>query len=194
VTVDVGLIGELLVELRLAENGWRPMRLDARRTAVNADVIAVREKLRVSIQVKATKGFGHSHASDLGFGYSSDFLEGGTVFNGKPGPFVADVVVGVSYDPAGSRFVVLPVALAEQVCARHCAYWHSIPATKRKTGEPGERSRSFPIYLAFKKTRGTHVEHHTRMQRNLLAFEDRWDVLSEPVERLHDPRAWPLLD
>lgn len=189
--MNVGVIGELAVELRLAEMGWHPMRLDTRRAAANADLLAVNGKQRVSIQVKATKGSGHSHANDLGLGYTTDYVAGGSFFNSKDGPLVADVVVGVSYEPGGSRFVVMPVAFAEKLCRFHCDYWRATPA---KDGSDGKaRSSSFPVYLAFKKVRRTHVEHHSQLQRNLLEFEDRWDVLSEPVERLHDAKAWPLL-
>jgi len=37
------------------------------------------------------------------------------------------------------------------------------------------------------------MAHHERMRRNLLAFEEKWRVLSEPIEKLHDPAAWQLL-
>lgn len=192
-TDNVGLIGELRVELRLAEMGWRPLRLDSRRAAVNADLIAVQRDRRVAIQVKAT-GPGHSHSDSMGFGASKAFLQDGTsIFNSKEGAFLADLVVGVNYSATDCRFVVMPVAFAEKLCRAHCRYWRAVPATKRATKRQGERSDAFRVYLCFRKVRSTHARHHSRMQRNLLAFEDRWDLLREPVERLHDARAWPLL-
>ena len=30
------------------------------------------------------------------------------------------------------------------------------------------------------------------MECNCLAFEDRWDLLSEPADRLHDGAEWDL--
>jgi hypothetical protein len=193
---DTGLIGELFVELRLAERGWHPVRLDRRRAALNVDLVAVRGTSRVAIQVKATSALDHSHRDHLQFGYSNDFLAGGTVFNGKESPLKADVVVGVSHSPDDPRIVILPVAFAEALCGFHCRYWSSAPAKKRDTGEIGQRSKSFPLYLAFRSTptRGKHVAHAERLQRNLLAFEDKWEILEQSIERLHDPRAWPLID
>jgi hypothetical protein len=189
---DIGLIGELAVELKLAEAGWHPTRLDTRRAAANADLLAVSGKQRVAIQVKTTKGFGHSHCNDLGLGYTTGYVGGGSFFNSKEGPLVSDVVVGVSYEPGASRFVVMPVAFAEALCRFHCDYWRATPT--RDGSDTGTRSASFPLYIAFKKVRRTHTEHHSALQRNLLAFEDRWEMLAEPVDRLHDPSAWPLLD
>lgn len=43
-------------------------------------------------------------------------------------------------------------------------------------------------------TKREHGDHYERMKRNLLAFEDRWDVLRESTERLHNTDEWPLLD
>jgi hypothetical protein len=192
-TGNVGLLGELQVEQRLVESGWHPVRLDTGSMAANADLLAMDRRKRVSIQVKSTDASsGHSHAHCLGFGSASAYLGGGSVFNGKESPIVADVVVGVGYQPGGSRFAVMPVAFAEAICRLHCDYWAGVP--KRESGGGGQRSNSFTIYLPFTKVQGTHVEHHSRIQRNPLAFEDRWDVLAEPVDRLHDPRAWPLID
>lgn len=192
---DIGLIGELFVELRLAEQGWHPVRLDRRRAALNVDLVAVRGRSRVAIQVKATSAVDHSHRDHLQFGYSNDFLAGGTVFNGKESPLKADVIIGVSHSPEDPRIVILPVAFAEALCGFHCRYWSSAPAKKRGTGELGPRSKSFPLYLAFRSTptRGKHVAHAERLQRNLLAFENRWDLLDAQTDDLHHAKAWPLL-
>jgi hypothetical protein len=189
---NIGLLGELQVEQRLVELGWHPIRLDTGRMAANADLLAMDRGRRVSIQVKSTDASsGHSHAHCLGFGYASAYLGGGSVFNAKKSPIVADVVVAVSYRPGASRFVVMPVAFAEGLCRAHCDYWATVP---KRDAASGKRSDSFTIYLAFTEVRSTHGPHNERMQRNLLAFEDRWDVLQEPVERLHQTSAWSLLD
>lgn len=192
----VGLLGELEVEMQLARNGWHPVRLDTAQMASNADLIAVNRKQRVSIQVKATDAAKqNSHSLWLGFGFATGYIrDKKPIFNSKRSPLIADVVIGVSYKPNSSRFAVLPVAFAEKLCRTHADYWYKVPAKKRNDGgKLGMRSMNFPVYLCFTRAPKMHTKHHERMKRNLLAFAEKWDVLNEPVERLHDPKAWPLL-
>ena len=187
--LNVGLLGELQVEIRLVEEGWHPVRLDTAQMAVNADLFAVRRRDRVAIQVKTTKGEGHSHAGFLGFGYATSHLKDGTpVFNSKDSPLVADVIVGVHYIRGASRFVVLPVSVAERLCCEHAKYWYNTPLLNG-----GARTTNFPLYLCFAHSPGTHATHHERMKRNLLAFENAWHVLDQPTDKLHDEGAWELL-
>jgi hypothetical protein len=195
----VGLLGELAVEMELVQRGWHPVRLDTAQMASNADLLAVNRQQRVSIQVKATKK--QPRSQWLQFGYATGYLRaktsptnasGAKIFNAKDSPLIADVVVSVMSDyPGASRFVVMPVAFAEALCRLHCDYWSSVPA-KTVTGK---RSDSFPIYLCFEADLKTHAhaKHHELIKRNILKFEDAWDVLSETVSKLHDPKRWPLL-
>ena len=185
----VGLLGELEVELKLAVEGWHPVRLDTAQMASNADLLAVNRRHRVSIQVKTSDASKqHSHSQWLGFGYATGYLKNKkSIFNSKESPLVADVIVGVSYHAEGSRFVVMPVAFAEALSRFSCDYWYSVP---KRTG--GTRSHSFPIYLCFEATPKKHAVHNTRIRQNLLAFENAWKVLNEPIDKLHDPQAWPL--
>ena len=184
----VGRLGELLVEQQLLERGWHPVRLDTAQMASNADLLAIKEKCRVSLQVKTTNVKSkHSHSQSLSFGYATGYLrDGKPIFNSKPSPLVADVIVGVGYD-SPSRFVVMPVVFAEKLCRKHCNYWIKV---LKKSGEI--RSASFPIYLRFAAALGVHARHNKKMRRNLLAFEDRWELLSEPIDHLHDKTAWSL--
>jgi len=186
----VGLLGELEVEIMLVQNKWHPVRLDTAQMASNADLLAVNRQQRVSIQVKATDAHKqHSHSQWLQFGYSTGYIrDKKPVFNSKNSPLIADVVIGVSYHPEKSRFVVMPVAFAEKLCRLHCDYWANIPT---KTASQ-KRSDSFPIYLSFAADRQTHAEHHNRIKRNLLRYEDAWDILAEPVVKLHDSSKWSL--
>jgi hypothetical protein len=185
----VGLLGELEVELRLVKYGWHPVRLDTRQMASNADLLAINRLKRVAIQVKATSGTGHAHASDIFLGYAGKHLSAGTaLFNSKDTPLLADVVVGVNYVQGKSRFVVLPVGLAEKLGRQAARYWNDVP---KRNGRP--RSGNFPLYLKFAKESKVHVEHHSSMRKTTLAYEDKWDVLLEPIEKLHDPSAWRLL-
>ena len=186
-----GRLGELLVEQQLRERGWYPVRLDTAQMAVNADIVALNRERRVSLQVKTTDAkTGHSHSNSVGFGYATAYLrEGKPVFNSKPSPLVADVVVGVKYDSGNSRFVVMPVAFAEKLCRFHCDYWYSVPTRSGR-----KRSPSFPIYLLFEGGSKLHPEYNEKVSRNILVFENQWDILSEPIDRLHDEEAWRLLD
>jgi hypothetical protein len=192
VAIRVGLLGEIEVELQLVRHGWHPVRLDTAQMASNADLLAINRRHRVAIQVKTTDADKqHSHSEWLGFGYSTGYIrEKRTIFNAKNSPLIADVVIGVSYRASGTRFVVMPVALAETLCRRHCDYWSSVPTRTEK----GTRSDSFPIYLCFTADRKPHRVHHERIKRNLMAYENRWDILAEPVGKLHDAGAWLLLD
>ena len=188
---SVGLLGELAVEMALIQHGWHPVRLDTSRMASNADLLAINRKSRISIQVKTTNAYKkHSHSTSLGFGYSTSYLrDGKNIFNSKESPLIADVVIGVSYNLHETRFVVMPVAFAEKICKYHCDYWFSVP-TKTKTRK---RSDSFPLYLSFSKVSRKHEKSQTRIQRNLLQFENAWHILHEPIEKLHNAKAWKLL-
>lgn len=188
IELRVGLLGELEVERCLVQNLWHPVRLDTAQMASNADLIAVNRKRRVSIQVKASNnGVRHNW---LFFGYAAAFLRTGkTIFNSKNSPLIADVVVAVSYHAEGSRFVVLPVALAEALCALHATFWNGVPTRKKKE----KRSAAFPIYLPLDANRKSHPEHYARLKRNVQRFENAWHILKEPIEKLHDPKKWPLV-
>ena len=187
--LNVGLLGELQVEQRLVEEGWHPVRLDTAQMAINADLFAVKRQSRVAIQVKTTNATGHSHAGFLGFGYAAGHLKDGLpIFNSKESPLVADIIVGVSYSREQTRFVVLPVALAEKLCRKWANYWYNIPLLDGK-----HRTVNFPLYLCLSANRGTHTEHHEKMKQNLLTFEDAWHILQEPIAKLHDPAAWDVV-
>ena len=187
----VGLLGELEVELQLVLQGWHPVRLDTAQMASNADLLAVNREKRVSIQVKTTDvRKQHSNSQWLGFGYATGYLrDKKTIFNSKKSPLVADVVIGVAYQSESTRFVVMPVAFAEKLCAMHSNYWYKVPTGKKTT----KRSHSFPIYLSFTAERKPHKSHHDRVKRNVLAYENRWDILSMPIGVLNDSKKWPLL-
>jgi hypothetical protein len=155
----VGLLGELEVELQLARKGWHPIRLDTARMAPNIDLLAIKGRNRVAIQVKTTAAESHSHSDCLFFGYATGYLrKKAKIFNAKDGPLIADVIVGVSYQEKGTRFVVMPVAFAEALCCRACDYWSAVPTRKG-----GARSASFPIYLFFIATRRTRTDHDARI-------------------------------
>lgn len=189
----VGLLGELAVEMQIVQRGWHPVRLDTAQMASNADLIAIKGQHRVSVQVKTTNAETQHPVDDsagwLSFGYATGYLrDSKPLFNSKNSPLIADVVIGVSYHPRRTRFVVMPVAFAEALCRVHCDYWSRVP-----TKGGSKRSQSFPVYLLFTANRQAHKEHFNRIKRNVLKFENAWDVLSEDIATLHDPLKWPLL-
>lgn len=195
VSPKIGLLGELQVEIELAKAGWHPVRLDTAQMASNADLLAINRRKRVAIQVKTTDFSKQTMNSEwLQFGYATGFLrDDKNIFNSKVSPIIADVIVGVGYRDGASRFVVLPVALAEKLCRLHARYWSRVPARKRATGKLGKRSDSFPLYLCFTASRKTNSRHHDRIKRNVEKFEDAWSILKKSPEKLHDPKSWPLL-
>ena len=186
---NIGLLGELDVERRLVQEGWHPIRLDTAQLASNADLLAVKREKRVAIQVKTTDASKQSDSSQwLGFGYSTGFLKNGKpIFNSKDSPLIADVIVAVYCRTNKPCFVVMPVAVAEELCCLHCRYWYSVPKW-----DGTERSPSFPIYLCYSAQRKEHQEHHEKIRLNLEAFDNAWDVLTEPIDKLHDRGSWPL--
>ena len=187
----IGRLGELLVEQQLIERGWHPVRLDTAQLASNADLVAIKGMHRVSLQVKTANNpkSEDPHSLSLAFGYyGPKYLDRSKpMFNSKPSPLVADIIVGVSYG-ASPRFVVLPVALAEKLCRKHFDYWY--PKEKK---DGSQRSSSFPFHLHFPYTRkNPHYCHLKTIKRDCVAFENRWELLSESVGRLHDKIAWSL--
>jgi len=160
--------------------------------ASNADLIAINATRRVMIQVKTTDGRdSNSHGSSLGFGYSSGYLiDGITIFNSKKSPLIADIVIGVRFLLGNSRFVILPVGLAEKICQLHCNYWFNVPTRTQS----GQRSPSFPIYLAFEKVPISHFEHHNRIRRNLNLYGNAWHMLDIEPEKLRDPNECQIHD
>ena len=114
--------------------------------ASNADLLAVKGRQRVSIQVKTTDFAKQRVNSEwLQYGYSTAYLrDKHDIFNSKKSPIVADVIIAVGYKEIASRFVVMPVAFAEKLCRLHANYWFRVPAKKRTSGKMGRRSKIFP--------------------------------------------------
>ena len=185
----IGRLGELLVEQQLITRNWHPVRLDTAQLASNADLVAIKEMQRVSLQVKTTNNEKSPHAPVLTFGFSTGYLSHHKpVFNSKPSPLMADIIVGVSYAATSPRFVVLPVALAEKLCREKCDLWNSTP---KKDGT--KHSPSFPIKFFLTKRGGAFARFDGKMTEILLSFEDRWDLLSKPIDRFHDDKTdWSL--
>lgn len=190
----VGLLGELAVEMEIVKQGWHPVRLDTAQMASNADLLAINRTRRVAIQVKTSDARGHGENIPiwLSFGYATSYLKDSKrktpIFNSKKSPLLADVVIGVNYSDLKSRFVVMPVAVAEKLCRLHCEYWYAVPT--KDNGR--QRSNTFPIYLPLTAERGSHKKHYDFLRKQVALFENAWHVLSCPVQDLHDLKKWPF--
>jgi hypothetical protein len=185
---DVGLLGELLVEQYLVENGWHTLRLDKARFAANADLMAIKKDKRLSLQVKTTNAqSSHSHKHCLYFGYVKNWPESSSaIFNSKESPLIADIIIGVHYNKLKPRYVIMPIGFAENICREHADFWAAVP--KKNT----EKHKTFSLYLCFTKATSTNTEHHERIMRNLKRFEDKWHYLSESPDVLRDTKKWKL--
>lgn len=179
----IGRLGEVLVEQQLLERGWHPVRLDTAQMASNADLMAINGPLRVSIQVRTT-----DTRHKLFFGRCDGCLkeeDPKPFYNSKLSPIIADIVVSVWYGEP-PVFVVMPVAFAENLGRAGCISWYNTP---KKDGT--RRSPGFPLYLKH-HIAGTMTDRDRALMKYLDEYQDRWDVLSEPIENLHDPKHWPV--
>ena len=191
-TRNIGRLGELAVETELVYREWHPVRLDTAQMAANADMIAIQRHKKVSIQVKTTDAIiSHTHSKAFGFGRAEAYLKSKNqedifpFFNSKESPLIADVVIGVMYKTDIRQFVILPVAMAEKLCRIHADYWYNTPKRDGTT-----RSPSFPVYLQFDEIRDQHKLHDTMINHNLRKFVNKWDVLDQPTDTLHNSEEW----
>lgn len=132
-----GRIGELLVELELTKRGWHVERLDGSSKAVNGDLVAIRGRSRIVIQVK-TNGTQKQRAY---LGHAGNYLSGrGNFFNGKQAVISADFVVCVSNPLGKPVFHIFTVEDAENHARNHAAEWIEVPTQKGT-----KRSINFPV-------------------------------------------------
>jgi hypothetical protein len=179
--MNIGLLGQLLIEQRLVENGWHPVRLDAARMAANADLLAIKERNKVALQVKTT-----AHSGCFGFGRATRYLrDGQSIFTSVESPIIADVVVAVKLGSEGARYLVLPVVLAEALCRLHCDWWFAMPM---QNGEA--RSRSFPIYLEGGEGSLEFLPEALRYKLRLPLREVRAISLAHPGRPKLASRCW----
>lgn len=155
-----GKIGELLVELELTARGWHVERLDGSSKAANGDLIALKGKHRVVVQVR-TNGTQPDRAF---LGYAAGFLtKGASFFNGKEAAIESDVLVSVTGGHREPRFFVFTVDEAELLARTDAAAWAEVP-----TRAGARRSVNFPV--------SPKVD-------SLMAYEDRWDKLESLTTR-----------
>ena len=199
--IDVGLVGEIDARRELAAEGWLTINTNTEKgNFPNVDLIAVKENQVRHIQVKTTNGDLGSHRDCLFMGRAENWLSKKIPFyNNKKGPFKAHLIILVHARRVKSRFVVLPVALAENIAKSQAEAWFSIEkrdGTKRAAGfdaRPGflkiqkPRDRENEIQKEFIDA---YVQNAEKIQKKFLEFEDRWDLLDLSEENLLDQKIW----
>jgi hypothetical protein len=151
-----GKIGEVLVELELLKQDWHVERLDGAAKAVNGDLIAIRGRDRIVIQVKSALSWKRPS-----FGHSGPYLREGKTFFNKDSPTVlADVLVTVCGSASEPVFHVFAINEAEELARSEADKWY---AQKKKNGE--QRSPNFPLSF--------HLENPV-----IAHARDAWDILT----------------
>lgn len=131
-----GKIGEVLVELELLKRGWHVERLDGAAKAVNGDLIAIKGRKRIIIQVKSALSW-----SRPSFGHASGWLLKKKPFFNAGGPTVlADALVTVCGDAGDPHFHIFEIGYAERLARRAAARWY-----KKLTTRGRRRSANFPM-------------------------------------------------
>jgi hypothetical protein len=138
------------------------------------------------VQVRATDG--EKWPKLLQLGHAGKWLRGrAPFFNSVADRLKADVVVLVHAASPEFRFFVLPVSVAEYL-ARLCAEnWQRIP---KKDGTTRSSAFYSALPLLGLKRRPEFWEPPGRAL--LLKFEDDWDVIEAPRERLLDRHVWSI--
>lgn len=188
--IDIGLLGEIDVRRELAAEGWLTINTNTEKgNFPNVDLIAARDQEAQHIQVKSTSGeAGGSHSHCLNLGHAQGWLlNREPFFNNKRGVLKSSVVVLVNVRRRQSRFVVLPVALAEKIARAHAKEWFGIPK-KDGTG----RSAGFSARPNFTRLKANPTDLDKKLIAVLQSYEDSWHLLNQSPEQLSDPKAWPL--
>ena len=155
--IQNGKIGEVLVELELLKRGWHVERLDGASKAVNGDLISIKGRRRVVIQVKSALSWQRPN-----FGHAGPFLTNKkkSLFNSGNATIFADVLVTVC-GKEEQHFHVFKVEDAEEIGKKKAKEWFKTP---KKDG--AKRSPNFPISFSLTDP---EIEPHA----------DAWDILEK---------------
>ena len=148
-------IGEVLVELELLKRDWHVERLDGAAKAVNGDLIAIKGRKRVVIQVKSALSWKRPS-----FGHAGAFLKyGKPIFNSGDATIFADVLVTVCGTSDEPYFLVFTIEDAETL-----ARAKATEAFAKPKRDGNKRSPDFPISVPLGDP---DIAEHT----------DAWDIL-----------------
>lgn len=156
-----GKIGEVLVELELLKRDWHVERLDGAAKAVNGDLIAIKGRKKIVIQVKSALSWNRPS-----FGHARDFVLKQRPFFNKDNPTVfAEALVTVCCSASAPRFHVFEINEAEKLARVRAKKWYETPT---KSGK--QRSPNFPQSFDLKDP---------AMKR----ASNRWDLLEKIAKK-----------
>jgi Holliday junction resolvase-like predicted endonuclease len=175
-------ICENLVINELLRKGWHVVNLNAINNTPNADLIAIKNKNRITIQVKGMDG-----NEDKSFRHHVTFSRVCTeyldhqipFFNAKKSPVKADYFVGVTQTKDGrATFLVMPVREAERVARKIASWWGAVP--KR---DGSKRSGNFASMVAI-RLEGVNSKHpeHMKFYRSVEPYIENWKILEGKTE------------
>ena len=137
--IQNGKIGEVLVELELLKRDWHVERLDGAAKAVNGDLIAIKGRRRVVIQVKSALSWKRPS-----FGHAGPFLkEGKLIFNSGNATIYADALVTVCGTSDAPKFHVFEIDDASSIAEAKANEWFKVPKL-----DGTKRSPNFPISVS----------------------------------------------
>jgi hypothetical protein len=122
---NVGRIAERIVANELEDRGIRVSDLNKEGTAANADLVAIRGRQTLQIQVKGTSQ-GDRDRCKVGYGYfRAQILDGSQpIFNRSEGFYIADVVVLVAVRSLKEySCIILPIDKAKEAANLHLMAW-----------------------------------------------------------------------
>jgi hypothetical protein len=176
-------ICENLVIIELLRHGWHAVNLNTVNNTPNADLIAIKGKKRITIQVKGMDGnedktFRHHIAfSRTCKGY---LIDGEPFFNSKIPSSIqvrADYFVGVTQAKnVAATFLILPIREAERTARSIAKWWYAVP---KRNG--GRRSPNFASQVAIRPEgiKKNHQKKERYFYEKVHPFINKWSVLGQ---------------
>jgi Holliday junction resolvase len=166
----IGLEGEEECARQLEQRGWTITKANSLRANFpNVDLFAEKDGRRLALQVKTSR---KERGYITGGGVSRGVVEGGSIFNRVSGAPHCDVVLFLTCGPAGWRFFVAPVGVAERLFRRNIEAYFKSPkldgGVKKPTGQADIFVGSGPF---------PHGRIVPDQRSEVLPFENRWELL-----------------
>jgi hypothetical protein len=167
-------MGEAIVTTALAWHGWIVRSLNAGMPCPNADLVAIKGKARVTLQVKAAPHPRHDRIRWLFLAGGRPRTEGRRFFNVSATDIQADYVAFVSYESEKSwQVFVVPVRVAEDIARKRLSELMSRP-----TREGGLRKAPPQIWLCLEPKRRRVVDRvMVRQAARMRRYLDKWGLL-----------------
>ncbi|MEQ1801796.1 MAG: hypothetical protein ABL989_07740 [Gammaproteobacteria bacterium] len=154
----------------MEKRGWTVTQAnDLRANYPNADLFVEKDGRRLALQVKTSR---KERGYITGGGVSPRVVEGSPIFNRVSGAAHCDVVLFLARGPAGWRFFVAPVDVAEGIFRRNIEAYFKSPKLDGGVKKPNGQA---DIYV------GPGPFPHGRtvpdQRSEVLPFENRWELL-----------------